>query len=208
MDQVEKELLEQFQKEGIALENSMTRLKRTIYGDSKGQIKTFAIISSGNPRGKAQPAEKNNKFEEAFKAEMEAGHFQYLRQIGVYGGREVSFIVFNITLSEAKFYSGKFEQESFIWGKPGKTPEGKWEIYYYETQSYSPVDYQLKDQSLATDLATDAVNYYSQKKGFKYKFRFPSFESVASSDQEALEQSVDESYTGSHRFKARIKSQR
>ena len=196
MEFIEKDINEQLNKELEAAEGRLTHIKKAIYGDKTGKIKTFAIISPDNPK-------------EKIKSTLDAGRYQYILQEGKYGNKGQNFFIFNISLNSAKSLSTIFAQESFIFGE--QTSSGV-KVYYYETskdeyKKSGKTDYKLITSSSGVDVLDTASNFYSKVKGFKYSFDFD-FETTPSSDIEALESSVDDRYTGKSQYYSRIKSQR
>lgn len=222
MEFVEKNINEQLNKELEATEGRLTHIKKAIYGDKTGKIKTFAIISPDNPMGESARPEENNVSrkrmknylgkgfgKDKFKSTLDVGRYQYILQEGKFGNKEQSFFIFNISLNSAKSLSTHFSQESFIFGE--QTSSGV-KVYYYETskdeyEKTGKIDYKLITSSSGVNLLDTASDFYSKVKGFKYSFDF-AFETIPSSDLEALESSVDDRYTGKSQYYSRIKSQR
>lgn len=196
-------------------ENSLTHVKRAIYGDTKSQIKTFGILSVDNPMGEIFTLQNNNKARQSLKATLKAAHYQYTNIKGKYVDIEQSFFIFNISLKSLISLATTFKQESFIFGQQ---IDNKAQIYYYETdkekymasKNIKDIKYTSSTISQGTNLMDLEMDMFSQKNAFKYSFNFDfsNMEFVPSQNQKALEESLDDSYCGKHQFVARIRSQK
>lgn len=60
MELVDKKINDELNKELEANESKLTHIKKAIYGDKTGKIKTFAIISADNPMGESVNSIENN----------------------------------------------------------------------------------------------------------------------------------------------------
>lgn len=212
MEFIDKKINDALNKELEATEGSLTRVKRAIYGDSKGRIRTFAIISPDNPMGKKATPQENNKARKEFKDTLRAGYYQYTPIKGQYNDPEQSYFIFNISFKGAEYLAKTFKQESFIFGQQLNN-ESK--IFYYQTDrdSYEKegkIDYNQSCLSKGVNLMDTAKDMFSKKNGFKYSFDFDfdNMEFLPSSNQQAFEQSLDDRYSGKSQYYARIKSQR
>ena len=153
----------------LYFENKSTRVKRALYGDATGKIKTFAILTAENPGAKEYSAEENNKRTERLKTLFKHAGIQYIQIQGFYERKEHSFICFNLTLNEAKRfcylnYDAPIDewQESFFFGEV--SPDGT-EISYYKL---SDREYKLVEKSKRIDNAKDFDNYFSRYHDFKF----------------------------------------
>lgn len=194
-------------------ENSLTRVKKAIYGDPTGKIQSFAIISADNHQAKKMPSRENKKWRERMKGifgkelkdvkdnewldsvdkALRDSHYQYIQATGQYGSAERSFIIVNIPLSSAKEISDLFKQESFIWGKYNEK-NGKVDVYFYRTETYSGSEsYTEFDKATGIDLKSKDFDNFTQRNGFKFSFHFPTFEElIPCNNPKAFEESMEE----------------
>ena len=210
--------------------NRYRRVKRALFGDDTGKIKTFAIISPENPLGwkdsddetfkseflkwTANPKLYNkdklaeiksdellHKIKKTGDITLKYGGFNYAPLKGKYEDTENSFIVFNIPYADAEAIARNYGQESFFFGKPNASGT---KISYYKTSDACKT-YQLVETTSVVTNEADAENFFS-KFGLKFRINMQSFgddvESVT--DIEAFEESFDE-----HRpFKSRAEQRR
>lgn len=197
------------------------RVKRTLFGDPKGQIKTFAILSSENPLGwkdsteeefkqkylkwvdnprqynkdsiaKIKSTELLHKVEENGETALKYSGLSYVNLKGKYGDNEHSFIIFNCTLNDAKTIAGDYGQESFFFGKVHN--DGA-DIAYYMTKNACKT-YELIDTSKTVTYEDDATDFFS-KYGFKFRINMSEFgddvPKVENTDE--FEESLDDNRT-------------
>jgi hypothetical protein len=151
------------------VENSLTNYKQALYGD---KINTYAIISVENPMGIQATKEENSKANKEFKNSMKSLGIQYSKQVGMYGNKEHSFMIYNITLDKAKEIAKKYEQQSFFFGK--KENGKKVVEYWYKENKNDP--YTLKEKKAdRIKMIDNADDFYSKKKGFKYTIDLDEF---------------------------------
>lgn len=192
-------------------ENSNTRLKKALFGDASGKIKTFAVMTPENPDAKTIPAEKNNKLLALFKVYLKQMHIQYIPIEGSFGAKEHSFMLFNLSLEDAKFLAKKFGQLSFFYGNTKTVEETSKErntlsdIGYYEKRKDK---YELIDTVNKVVDATDFEDFFSRHGNFKYNFDLDYFKESLENikdikDTKSLKESLDDSYTLKHRFHCR-----
>ena len=147
MELLEKNINDVLNKEIEATEGRLTHIKKAIYGDKTGKIKTFAIISPNNPMGESARPEENSASrkrtnghlgkgwgKEKFKSTLDAGRYQYILQEGKYGDREQSFFIFNISLNSAKSLSVIFAQEynySIVLPEVNITMLLQWDTFFW-----------------------------------------------------------------------------
>ena len=173
--------------------NRYRKLKRSLWGDPTGKIKTFAIVSPENPLGwenstddefrekfakwranfstynrkavdELKTTELLRRIEKTGNDTLQYGGFQYVPIKGEYKGKEKSFVIFNIPYKDAEAIASNFGQESFFYGK---VYEDHSEIGYYETHN-SCHTYKLVDVSKTVTDETDAEDFFSR---FGVKFR-------------------------------------
>lgn len=173
-----------------------SKAKKLFTNPSKsGYIKTFAIFTANNPDAE-QTTRKNNislnkglkrdmKFD--IEKELNNGYWSYYKVKGKYGNVENSFIIYNITLTDAKELSAKYHQQSFIYGT---NEEGKLTFAFYANRSKSNYDYVKVDEKDSFNiLDKDAENYYTQiSRDFKFSISFDVFEVAADQMIEELDE--------------------
>ena len=169
-------------------------IQRALYGDYKHRIKTFAIFTAENPIGKHLEPSENNKRTNELKKIFKQMNLQYISISGRfdvedskikrnYGDSkyekslsrdEHSFVVINISLSEAKGICEKFDQLSFFFGEQTWTNDGSSDdlntsstLYYYEKKDKNS-DYVMVDSSRKVKDASTFDNFFSRHKNFKY----------------------------------------
>ena len=192
-------------------ENKSTRIKRALYGDSTGKIRTFAILSAENPNDTQLSSEENNKRTERLKRIFKQMGIQYIPFQGMYNRKEHSFIAINLSLGDAKrlTYLSPDEsiedmQESFFFGNVFS--DGV-EIRYYARPKNS-TEFELIETSDRVDNAKDFDNFFSQYHDFKFSIWMKVFNEswLDIVDDVALDESVSDSITPFGRMVRRRKS--
>ena len=197
--------------------NRYRAIKRTLFGDSSGKIKTFAIISTENPLGWkdssdtelqqkflkwTQDKSKYNKerIKELKSTELlhrikengdkvvRYGGFRYIPLKGYYQGLENSFLIINIPLVDAVSIAQGYGQESFFFGDVSKLSSL---IYYYQTFDCCS-SYRLLDKSNKVTYEDEAEDFFS-KFGFKFRINMKIFgdDVPEVKDTEAFEESFN-----------------
>ena len=222
-------------------------VKRALFGDYKHKIKTFAILTAENPMGNSLSPQENNKRTEALKNMCEKAGYKYIPIKGFfdvgdtrvsninYGDNkyskktnrrrpEHSFLIINLTLSEAKYLAEKFEQLSFFFGENywGYSPNNKVDtdtetqsldrhtssaISYYERKNENS-NYRLIETSKRIDNAKDFDNFFSKYKDFDYSIYLKIFNEEYENipdilDYDCLFECLNEDKTGKHRVTRR-----
>lgn len=199
--------------EGVKLrisEGPSTRIKKTLFGDYSGKIRTFAVLSAENPMGMKNSAEENNKATKELKQKLKEMAIQYVPIEGKYGSIEHSFMLFNITREDAQYLAEWFEQESFFFGI-NTSPAT---IIYYETSEEDPSTYEKKEINNKISNESDADDFFSRHGDFKFKFDMDYFkESVRKiadtiTKVDELNLSLQEQRTMKSRFIHRLKSRK
>ena len=196
-------------------ENRSTRIKKALYGDVTGKIKTFAILTAENPGKKQYTAEENNKRTERLKTILKQGGIQYTPIQGFYERKEHSFICFNLSYTEAERLcklrlDDPIEewQESFFYGKVFK--DGA-EISYYRLYGDH---YKLIETSSRIDSSTEFDEFFSRFHNFKFSIWMKIFNEdllenlLEVYDYEALERSLIDGGNGIDRLYYRRKAYR
>lgn len=197
--------------------NEDNKVKKALFGDARGKVRTFAIMSAENPMGEPFSAKENQARDAMLRGEMRAAKVQYKRILGRFGGNdEHSYMMFNLSLDDAKNFAKQFKQLSFFFGDVGRIEYGASDdrssaskITYYkadldddEVVGYSPVA-----SAYGVSSADDFNDFFSRAKGYKFSIDMPdgTFESLAEVfDPEALERSLDDSKTARYRWHNRI----
>ena len=175
------------------------KLKRSLFGDPTGKIKTFAIVFPENPLGwenadeeeikerfrkwQNNPNEWNKmskqkltkdylqmRVEKTGEKCLRVGGFNYVPIKGSYGSKERSYIIFNIPLKDAIVIASDFGQESFFFGEV-KSNESV--ISYYKTTDACRT-YKLTDKSKVVTYEDEADDFFS-KFGFKFRINMREF---------------------------------
>jgi hypothetical protein len=147
-------------------ENPNSRVKSALFGVKSGKIRTFAVLSAENPMGKQWSASENNKNTRELKNKLKQMHIQYVPIEGKYGNIEHSFMLFNITRSDAQYLAEWFEQESFFYGI-NTSPAT---LIYYETSSSDPTKYRKVEENNRITNEYEADDFFSRHGDFKFKF--------------------------------------
>lgn len=148
------------------------------------KIKTFAILTAEN-RDKTPMSRKVNKeLNKSLKKELSyssiekniiSGRYPYYKVKGKYGSVEHSFIIYNITLSDAKSLSANCGQQAFIFGINNN---GILKFQMWANASKSSYVYKMVDEKEEFDiLDNDAPDFYTQiSRDFKISIPFETFE--------------------------------
>ena len=110
-------------------------------------------------------------------------HYPYYKIRGHFGGNtEHSFLIYNITLDDAKALSKEFHQQSFIFGK---NENGKLVFEFWANKSKSDYVYAIADTKDFFVDATDAKDFYS-KISDEFSINIP-FEAFGFEDEDMIE---------------------
>ena len=171
--------------------NKYRRVKKALFGDKNGRIKTFAIISPCNPNAEQLSAEENNKRVDSFKKTLNDGHFPYTQFKGKYGNDEKSFLIVDISQEQARHFAELYGQESFFWGTNNKDKNST--ISYYERKSPNSPKYDLIETSDTIEDASDAEDFFSKYGDIKFQIKMDYFEDfdIPEVDEELLEKSFN-----------------
>lgn len=129
-------------------------------------VRTYAILTANNPMTEPLPKAYNDRLNEKLKAYLKTGNFVWFPVKGHYGTQEDSFIVYNISLSDALHLGEKFEQESIIWCDNETGEKQYWEQNGNGEFSKTHVRKNITDMSDADDLYTKV----SKNKKFQIPF--------------------------------------
>ena len=134
-------------------------------------VKTLAIITWENPLGKKQSDKVNKKSNLEFKEMLRQGNHSFKQIKGRYDNFENPFVIFNISLREAKHYGFDYEdvkQDSIIYAKTftdSGTKGIKFEMIYYDNRP--PLE-----RKIWTHKADGSKDNYSEYKGRKFQIPF------------------------------------
>lgn len=162
------------------------KVRNALFGDDRGLIKTFAVLTAENPMsqpyGDLENRQRNNRLRREIEhkrdtAQRESGlskedyfrkmHVQYIPIEGSFGNKEHSYIVLNIPYEDAVYLADKFGQMSFFFGEvyPDKTSE----VSYYERDSVDK-PYRFIEKSNRIDDASDFDDFFSKYGNLKWSF--------------------------------------
>lgn len=210
------------------LENSnrYRRVKRALFGDSTGKIKTFAIISAMNPLGFKNATDEEarekfrqwssnkNKYNKNAKDEMRRiiqkngdtamrmGHFDYVDIYGKYNNAERSFFIFNIPFIDAESLAKAYGQESFFYGK---ILDGKTQIAYYKTEDACKTYHRVGITDTVSLEDRDAEDFFS-KYGFNFRINMQAFGDEVADIENEYE--FEESFSSERTFMSRAMHRR
>ena len=161
------------------------KARQTLYG-KRNAVKQFAIMTPENPMGEELPAEENSKRRKEFERLLnEYGLYAYPVH-GVYGIKEHSYMIFNISLKAAMYLARDFDQISFIMAFV--KGENKVEYQYWEKNASEQdknakerdkqyINTQTKEEIVRFD--NDTVDNYTEiGKGFRFKIPYQFGEAV------------------------------
>lgn len=216
--------------EGLEESKRYRDTQRALFGDPSGRIKTFAIVSPENPIGALgsededfranflkyveNPNEYNKERLDNLKRELVSkqiqktgdtalkyGAFRYIPLKGHYGDSERSFMIFNLTLKDAKTIARDYGQESFFFANV--FPDHS-DIGYFLTDNHCKT-YELKEISRTITDETDADDFFSK---FGSKFRINMKEFGDEIPEVTDPSSFDESFNDDISFMSRASSRR
>lgn len=153
------------------------------------KIKTFAIFTAENRDAKQMNRKQNKELNKELKRDLSnadieksiiSARYSYYKVKGKYGTIENSFIVYNITLDDAKSLCAKNGQQSFIFCT---NDSGILRFQLWANASRSGYSYKLVDEKEEFNvLDDDAKDYYTQiSRDFKFNIPFEKF-TVAAED--------------------------
>ena len=171
----------------IVESSSKSKAKRLFSNPSKSKnIRTFAILTANNPNKMTLSREdnhwrntrlkmelSNNEFSKLEK-ELTIGAHPYYKVKGMYDNVEQSFLIYNLSLEDAKLISRHNEQQSFIYGR---NLGDKLVFEFWANKSKNGYSYYLLDSKDFYYRVDDAENYYTQiARDFKINIPFEKFE--------------------------------
>lgn len=209
------------------VESGEVKAKRLFqHPEYMSKIKTFAIFTAENEdtqsysRAVNKELNKELKKELSFEKSLAHGRYSYYKVKGKYGNVENSFLVYNITLDDAKFLCANHKQQSFIFAINN---DGNLKFQFWANASRSGYSYKKVDEKAEFNiLDANAENLYTQiSRDFKFSIPFTEFEVSAEDMVESItkkayssgytdedidrliEKSVNTNIHGKHRYFAR-----
>jgi hypothetical protein len=168
--------------------NAVNMFKRGVPGYNG--LMRYGVITAENPDSKPLSSQENNKLLDDLKKALKSGHCLWEEQTGCFNDNiEHSLFVFNAQLSMLKYYAGKYQQTSFIYGE---LIDGKIHSEYWEkqdpTQPYHKKTnpYVMKDSCDKWHDASDETDYSIIGKDFKYTIPFSIFNTIEETINENL----------------------
>ena len=154
---------------------------------------------------KFNPEKYTEKIENTGNKGLQISGLTYAKIKGKYGDRENSFIIFNLTLSDAKDIAHDFGQESFFFGKLTESGD-KYQIGYWET-SNSCQTYELIEVTETVSIEDKEAEDFFSKYGLKFRINMKQFgdELPDITNQELFDESLDEDRTFMSRARVRSK---
>ena len=148
------------------------------------KVKTFAIFTAQNRDKMSQSRAVNKELNKELKKDLAYkdiensiinSRYSYYKVKGKYGNVENSFIVYNITLDDAKALCAKNGQQSFIFAI---NDNGNLKFQFWANASKSGYSYKKVDEKEEFDiLDDDAEDFYTQiSRDFKFSIPFDTFE--------------------------------
>jgi len=209
----------------IRINEDATRIRRAIYGDYKGTIKSFTIITGENPLGVELKSGNKNRNKMLLDLAKQYGVKQYDTINGYFGGNtEHSYILYNLSLGESERLAAIFMQRSFFYGesitvsndslKSGNR-DFRAKVSYYETDYNSDdidkittidinnvkyVKYRFIESYNGVEIVEDELKFHSSKNSFMFTIPLNYFESTEVSqpevvDIDCLNKCLDDRYT-------------
>jgi len=154
----------------LLLESGFSRMLQ-IMGGLVPSVKTFAIITWENPKGKESPAEYNKQKNKELQELLGRGSYGYIKIKGKYGNYENPFFIMNITRSAAIDLGKEGDQDSVIFGAVNAPEDITFELAYMDGRP-------SEVRHVWTKLDKGTKDYYSEYKG--RKFVIPFFDSAFS----------------------------
>ena len=178
-------------------ENANTQVKKALFGDNTEKIKIWAILTPENPHGElpekpeytekqnaVYAREENNRLLKDFKAVLrKLGIRNYTKISGSYGNKERSFIIYNITLNEAKYLASMYEQQSFFFG----TNSVPATITYYLTDDCE--NYDAIETKKGVKTLNDAKDFFSRHGDFQFTIDMKVFEDARAYNEAIIDES-------------------
>lgn len=157
----------------MGLKENFSKTMRTMRG-LEPNIETVAIISPENPCGRALSVEENSLRLKDFISYLRRGAFSYRKIKGKYGATENSFIINNITRTDALQIGKHFKQDTIIFGfkNPTKTGMTFQMIVSYPCSVNKIVGEVVAERVVFQAVDKTAEDYYSQIKGRKFIIPF------------------------------------
>ena len=158
-------------------------------------IKQIVVLTAENPDSVKSSNAFNKKSNKSLFKDIKDAAYGYVPAIGKFGNVEHPYAVFNMSLDAAKYYSGKYQQTSFV--ITYFLPNGTTHSEYWEkadiTKPYAPKNPYIKKDECDewVDMSNAEDNFTIIGKKFKYSIPFSIFESVDNLFSENLKRIVE-----------------
>lgn len=175
-----------------------TKTKQALFG-SKNRIKTFGVMSPENPNAVQATKEQNEAFYAKFKEMLQKAHIHFYPITGKYQQFEHSFMLFNISLEDMKYYSKTFGQKAFVFAvvKEGKITYQMWSrtneksLYMLDDEVSKVTVYPYRDKEKNDNYSRIAKDFY---------YSIPFFESCVQQFNDLLNERIEQSESYSKQF--------
>ena len=182
----------------LAETSRKTKAIKSIFG-SMNRIKTFGVMSPENPNAVQATKEQNEEYYSKFKQMLQQAHISFYRITGKYQNFENSFMLFNVSLEDMKYYSSMFGQQAFVFAivKEGLVSFQMWSRtnnkspYVLENEVSKVNVYSTRDKEKDDNYSRIAKNFY---------YSIPFFESCVSDFNDLLNERIEQSETYSKQF--------
>ena len=136
---------------------------------------SFGIMTAENPMGKKLSSSNNKKLNDDFWDYLQKGRYQYIKIQGKYGNVEHPALIINIPLKTLLYLGNKYNQESVIWGDIKGIENVVFE-YWERNSENEPL--KKKDTETYFVNETNAGDFYTHIKNWKFNIPFPVFQEV------------------------------
>lgn len=169
------------------VENKKARFKRGLFGDTRGFIQTWGIISPENPMAKKMSDELNKKRRESLEETLRNMHLEFLRIKGKYGNDEKSYFIINPTNEDLEILANDYGQKAYIYAemewviRKVKKGFGSEEVeeyvpsvtmYMMERENKHSTEYQITGIADNVSDAREAEDFFSKFANFKFSIDF------------------------------------
>lgn len=177
-----RNLVENTLEKIVLTENPNTNLKAALIGVNPN-VESLTLITAENPLRQKNTYKDNKEALDNFKAQLKAGGHPYQKVNGKYRNNERSFVIFNLSRSDAESYARVYRQESFIFGikKVDSNNKPYIDYEYWETKDEGKT-YNLVTKATRINNVQDLDNYFTRLHDYKFSIDF--------NFDEALEESI------------------
>lgn len=151
------------------------KVQNALYGKNN-LVHTWGILTAENPMGNRYPSSMNHDVMVQLRQAVKSLGLEYIPVKGMYGSRENSLFVINISLTEMMKLSSRFDQESFIYAI---CRDGYSDATYYEKKAGKNSPYVPKYSRDRIEDMSDADDFFTSVKSHSrraFKFQIPFFD--------------------------------